>query len=105
MNEKAIVNAIKKALTKEGAWVVKTHGSPFSSGLPDIIACLNGYFIGIEVKKPETRGTVSPLQQVVLDRIADAGGVSGVATSVDEALELLRGIDAIDGCLDSCVDD
>lgn len=87
--EKHIVNDIKKALTEKGAWVIKTHGSLHSAGLPDIIVCYEGYFIGIEVKRPETRHTVTARQQAFLDQIAQAGGVSGVAVSVDEALALV----------------
>ena len=89
MLEKEIVNAIKKALTKKGAWVVKTHGSLHIAGLPDLIVCYEGRFIGIEVKRPETLNTVTPRQQAVLDRINAAGGTAFVATSVEEAL---RGI-------------
>lgn len=92
--EKHIVNDIKKALTKKGAWVTKTHGSLHSAGLPDILACYKGYFIGIEVKRPETRHTVTPRQQAFLDQIQAAGGVSGVATSVDEALDLVELVEA-----------
>jgi Holliday junction resolvase len=88
-NEKAIVNAIKKALQGRGAWVIKTHGSPSLSGLPDIIACYEGRFVGIEVKKPTTRHTVTLRQQAVLDMIAQSGGITGVATSVEEALNLI----------------
>ena len=88
-NEKAIVNAIKKALQERGAWVVKTHGSPTLSGLPDIIACYEGRFVGIEVKKPTTRNTVTLRQQAVLDMIAQSGGIAGVATSVKDALALI----------------
>ena len=103
--EKTIVNNIKKALTKKGAWVVKTHGSLHSAGLPDILVCYKGYFIGIEVKRPETRHTVTDRQQAFLDQIAEAGGVSGVAVSVEEALELLSRVDARDGSFDGGVDD
>jgi len=87
--EKDIVNAIKKALTENGAWVVKTHGSIHTAGLPDLLACYQGRFIAIEVKRPETRHTVTARQQAFLDAIADAGGTSGVAVSVEEALALL----------------
>ena len=86
MLEKDIVNSIKKALTKKGAWVVKTHGSLHVAGLPDLIVCYEGRFIGIEVKRPETRHTVTPRQQKVLDLIEEAGGQGFVATSVEEVL-------------------
>ena len=89
MLEKNIVNAIKKALITNGAWVVKTHGSIHTAGLPDLLVCYKGRFIGMEVKRPETRGTVTPRQQAFLDAIVSAGGTSGVVTSVDEAFSLL----------------
>ena len=88
--EKDIVNAIKKALTKNGAWVVKTHGSIHTAGLPDLLVCYQGQFIGMEVKRPETRHTVTMRQQAFLDAIEAAGGTSGVVTSVEEALLLLK---------------
>jgi len=91
MLEKDIVNAIKKALTKNGAWVVKTHGSIHTAGLPDLLVCYEGRFVAIEVKRPETRHTVTSRQQAFLDAIEAAGGISGVATSIEEALTLLFG--------------
>jgi Holliday junction resolvase len=89
MLEKDIVSKIKKALTEKGAYVIKTHGSLHSAGLPDIFVCYQGHFIGIEVKRPETRHTVTERQQANLDQIAAAGGTAGVATSVEEALRLV----------------
>ncbi len=89
MLEKDIVNAIKKALTKNGAWVVKTHGSIHTAGLPDLLVCYQGQFIGMEVKRPETRHTVTMRQQAFLDAIEAAGGTVGVVTSVEEALKLI----------------
>ncbi len=90
MTEAKIVSAIKKALVERGAWVVKTHGSPHLAGLPDILVCYQGRFIALEVKRPETRNTVTPRQQHFLDAIAAAGGTTAVVTSVDEALIYLH---------------
>jgi hypothetical protein len=98
MNEKQIVNKIKLALQERGAWVVKTHGSPHLAGLPDILVCYRGRFIALEVKKPDTRGTVTPRQQAFLDQIAAAGGYVDVPVSVTEALTVLDRVDSdIDG--------
>ena len=92
--EKHIVADIKKALTKKGAWVVKTHGSLHSAGLPDILVCYKGQFLGLEVKRPETRENVTERQKAVIDQIHQAGGMAGVVCSVDEALYFLTLIDA-----------
>ena len=53
------------------------------AGVPDIIACLNGRFVGIEVKRPG--GIVSPLQQYNIEEIHKSGGVAFVAYSFEEA--------------------
>jgi len=44
------------------------------SGVPDIIVCYNGYFIGIECKAGTNKPT--PLQEKNLKDIQAAGGVS-----------------------------
>lgn len=82
--EKRIENKIKRYLESLGAWHMKVHGSMFSkAGTPDIIACVNGKFIAIEVKRPEG-GKVSELQKVQIDLIHKAGGHVFVARSLEE---------------------
>lgn len=93
--EKEITNKILKALrTKTGSrgWFKKIHGSPYMSSLPDIIGCYDGRFVGLEVKRPSNRNGVTPGQQAELDKIEEAGGLSGVVTSVEEALDLIEGL-------------
>ncbi|MER2058002.1 MAG: VRR-NUC domain-containing protein [Niallia sp.] len=81
--EKKIENQIKKWLEKQGYWWMKVHGDLFQkSGVPDILACINGRFVGIEVKRPG--GKVSALQDYNIEQIRASGGVAFVATSVDE---------------------
>lgn len=46
------------------------------SGVPDIVACVNGRFVGIECKAGSNKPTA--LQQHNLDAIAGAGGISYV---------------------------
>jgi Holliday junction resolvase len=85
MKEKDIVNRIKVHMTKRGAWVIKTHGSPHLAGIPDILACYEGRFMALEVKRPETRNTVTERQARFLQDITEAGGITAVVTSVEEA--------------------
>lgn len=76
--EKNYENRIKKYLESKGAWFVKFFANAYtSSGIPDILCCINGRFVGIEVKQ-ET-GKPSLLQKVHLKRIGEAGGI-GVLT-------------------------
>lgn len=83
-----LTRKIQRALEKNGAMAVKIHGGPYQpTGLPDIVACVNGCFVGLEVKLPGREKTVTPRQALILKRIEKHGGVAAVVTSVDQALE------------------
>lgn len=90
LKEKAVENKIKKWLKDKGYWFFKVHGSIFQpSGIPDILACINGTFVAIEVKRSKG-GVVSPLQKAQIAKIKENGGIAGVANSLDEFLEILK---------------
>lgn len=91
MREKNIENKIKSYLKSKGAYYFKHHGNQFSQvGVPDIIVCYKGRFIGIEVKN-ET-GKTSPLQDVNLKMINDAGGIGIVARCVEDVSKVIDNI-------------
>lgn len=91
MKEADLSKRIIRELRAYGAWAVKTHGDPRQSrGLPDIIACYEGLFVGFEVKLPGKERTVTPLQAHTLEQITLAGGVAHVVTSPSEALAILK---------------
>ena len=93
-SEKAIENQIKRYLDSIGAYHIKTHGNMFSkAGTPDILACINGTFVAIEVKRPV--GRVSPLQKAKIKLIRQAGGVAFVAHSLEETKQNLKKFDVI----------
>lgn len=72
--EKNFENKIKTYLKEQDAWFIKYWaGSQFTKkGIPDIIACVNGNFVAIEVKA--THGKVSELQKHNIRKINEAGG-------------------------------
>lgn len=73
--EKDYENRIKRYLDAKGCWFVKFFANRNTrSGIPDILACVGGTFVGIEVKGP--RGRPSPLQIYHVGEIAKAGGVA-----------------------------
>ena len=91
MNEVSITRATIRRLLREfpGVYVRKIAGGPYqASGVPDLLVCYKGMFVGIEMKQPGRRP--SRIQEVELGRIQSAGGVAGVATSTAEAVELVR---------------
>ena len=75
MKEKTFENQVKQFLKDNGAWFVKTWSNGIQrKGIPDIIACVNGYFIGIELKAEN--GKPSELQKWNVKKIREAGGVA-----------------------------
>ena len=73
--EKLYENKIKAYLKSIGAYFIKIHGDRFSRvGTPDIIACVNGHFVAVEVKAEN--GKPSDLQLYHLEQIYKAGGHS-----------------------------
>jgi Holliday junction resolvase len=89
--ETRIVKKTLKLLRKEGGFWVKTHGGPFQkSGLPDILGCWKGRFVGFEVKRPGKNPT--EIQKNTIKEIIKAGGIAKIVTSVDEVLNLIKGV-------------
>lgn len=73
--EKNFENKIKRYLKDNGSWFVKYFANRMTkSGIPDILACVNGYFVAIEVKA--SNGKPSELQVWNKDKIREAGGIS-----------------------------
>jgi len=91
MTEQQIQKKITTYLESQGCYVVKVI-SASKSGVPDILACYEGVFIGIEVKKPSTINTVTKLQEYNLDKIREADGHSLVAWNVEMVEEFLSGV-------------
>ena len=90
MLERDIVIAIKIYLASLGSdlFFWKEHGGPYgTSGIPDIICCYKGRFLGLEVKLPG--GRLTALQKRALDRINAAGGIGRRVESVDDVIAII----------------
>lgn len=87
--EKRFENRIKKLLDESGAYHVKYFGCGFTqAGVPDLLACIQGRFVGIEVKADN--GRPSPLQIHNLKQIQASGGIGVLVYPKDyEALKRL----------------
>lgn len=76
---KAKIHAMLKA---RGAYAVNYIGGiSANNGTPDILACLQGRFIGIEAKAGKNKPT--DLQTLNLKRIHDAGGLAMVVNETN----------------------
>lgn len=94
MSESRLVREIKKYLEEQGAYVENIWGGGFqAAGIPDIIACYKGRFLGIEVKVGKNKP--SKLQEVKIELINKAGGV-GIVTwdNLDDVKEVINKIDS-----------
>ena len=75
--EKTFENKIKRMLESNGAYFVKFFANSYTKkGVPDVLACVNGYFVGIEVKAQN--GHASELQIHNIEQIRNAGGFAFV---------------------------
>ena len=91
MKEKTVENQIKKCLSVMGknVWFFKhAAGAQMKVGIPDIIACICGHFVGIEVK--QANGHQSDAQKVCEKNILEAGGEYWLVFSFDEFLEKFK---------------
>ena len=75
--EKSFENRIKKWLKDHNCYHVKFFANSRTKiGVPDILASVNGYFVGIEVKS--TNGKPSELQLYNIREIRKSGGYAWV---------------------------
>lgn len=75
--EKTFENKIKKYIKDEiqKSWGFKFHAGTYTqSGIPDLIYCINGRFVAIEVKKE--KGKPTELQKRKIQKIIQDGGVA-----------------------------
>ena len=88
--EGRIVEKIKLLFQENGGRPFKIVGSDEGfqeTGIPDLLVCFRGRFIGAEVKQPGA--DLRPTQRVILHEIYRAGGVAAVLETVEQAAELL----------------
>lgn len=98
--ETTLVGRIRRAILAEypRAFVVKLAGGMFqASGLPDLLAIVDGRAYGLEVKCQRSGESAqraldraTPLQLAVLEKMRRAGAGVGVVLSPEEALEVIR---------------
>ena len=95
MLERDVVAAIKRYLASLGSDVFfwKEHGGPYgTSGVPDIICCYKGRFLGLEAKLPT--GRLTELQKRAIRKINQAGGIACRVESVEDVKRVIAQADA-----------
>ena len=91
--EKIVKDKVVDILKDEGVYYFfpATHGFG-RSGVPDIVACVGGWFVGMECKAEKNK--VTPLQAREIECIRSNGGVAVVVYehNTDLVRPLLRGL-------------
>ena len=90
MKEKDLVKKISDYLkTENDLFFWKEHGGQFgTAGIPDLIVCYKGRFIGLECKVG--KNTATALQQQTIRQILKAGGYAVVVKSVGEVKAIIQ---------------
>ena len=94
MLERDVVAVIKKYLASLGSDIFfwKEHGGPYgTSGVPDIICCYKGRFLGLEVKLPT--GALTELQKRAIEKFNRAGGIASRVESVADVQKIIAKVD------------
>jgi hypothetical protein len=91
--EKLVKNKVVAQLKTLGAYYFyPVTGGYGASGVPDVVGCYKGRFIGIECKANGNKPTA--LQQMNLDKIAAQGGIALVIdeTNVNELKGMIENV-------------
>ena len=100
--EGKVKEKIKAYLKEVGAWYyMPVQNGMGVVGIPDLVCCYKGYFVGIETKAPKKKPTTKAQrwkkatanQQRRLTEIRDAGGYAIVADDLQQAKDLIEEID------------
>lgn len=91
--ESKVKKRVKEILKKHGVYYCMPMGTVWGkAGVPDIIACANGQFVGIECKAGGNKCT--KLQELEQESIRTAGGCAIVVDekSLDEFEDWIQGV-------------
>lgn len=89
--EKKVKDKIVKVLKEEGVYYFfpATHGFG-RSGVPDIVCCVNGYFLAIEVKAGTNKPTALQVREIEAIRRCNGVAVVANAENWDTVRALVR---------------
>lgn len=94
MTETDLQRKVRDALILRfpGSRFYKIPGGPYgTAGLPDLVGCVYGHFVAIELKLPGKEDTLTPRQRQCLERLRDSGAYAAMATTVEQAVAIAAG--------------
>jgi len=93
--EQRIQTSIIKYIKSIGGLPIKQNqiGIYAQAGVPDIIACIKGRFVAIEVKRPGQKPM--PIQEAFLASIAKKGGLAFWTDNLKKVKDIIKNEDLI----------
>lgn len=89
-----VIDTYLKLKYKDSIWFLNTYGNAVQrAGVPDRLICYKGFFIGIEIKRPDGTGIESERQKIEGKRIKLAGGIYAVVESLEEVKDIMNKIE------------
>lgn len=90
-SESELQTDMMKYLTLKGIYHININPGQFMrAGIPDLICCVRGHFLAIEVKRPDGKGITSKLQEYNIEEIIKSGGTAVV---MENYIEFTKFID------------
>lgn len=90
--EQRLRNKVVTYLKSKGIWHF-VYPASSTYGLPDIIGIINGFFVGIELKREDGLGRPTLLQEETQKSIINAGGKSIISDSLLSIMEFVEAIE------------
>ena len=88
-----IQKEIEKYLDDRKIFHFRPGADATKSGLPDVVVCYKGRFLGLELKKPKT-GSAQGHQKLVRKAIKQSGGIAEFPRSIEAVEKILKRVDA-----------
>ena len=87
--EGRVKSRIKAWLSAQGFYHFSPIGGPYAvHGVPDIVVCANGRFVGIECKAPGKEKNTTKNQDLHKERIERNQGVAIVTSKLEDVVEI-----------------
>lgn len=86
--EASLTKKVKEYLELQPDVLFYKCSDRYHKGISDIIACVRGRFVAIELKK--AGGITSPHQKLFIKQTINAGGIAGVCDTVGQVKDLLE---------------
>lgn len=95
MKESVLAKEVDRQLKLlNNCYYVNIHGNGIQrAGVPDRLICYRGFFIGLELKRPDGKGRESNRQKIEGNKIMDAGGIYACIDNVADFLDCIWAVD------------